>query len=71
MTAIDTTPTQTVAAQSDDTSVSLDTRILIGVLLFIAAWAGSVVTWGIPGLYIPALMLVPLIWIALIIISRG
>jgi len=27
--------------------------LLVGALLFIAAWAGSVVLWGIPGLLYP------------------
>jgi hypothetical protein len=45
--------------------------LLLGVLLFIALWAGSVVIWGIPGLYIPAVILVPLIYLVMVIGTRG
>ena len=46
-------------------------RILLGVLAFIAAWGASAVIWGVPGLYLPALALVPVVWVVLILISRG
>ncbi|MBC7132676.1 MAG: hypothetical protein H5U16_06170 [Roseovarius sp.] len=46
-------------------------RILLCLAVLVAAWATSVAIWGIPGLYIPALALVPVIWVALLIISRG
>lgn len=45
--------------------------LLVGVAIFLALWATSVVLFGVPGLYIPALCLVPVIWTGLIIISRG
>lgn len=45
--------------------------LILGAILFIAAWAGSVLLWGIPGLYIPAVILVPLIYVLLILGSRG
>ncbi|MGI3211689.1 hypothetical protein ACROSR_11300 [Roseovarius tibetensis] len=45
--------------------------LLVGVLLFLAAWAGSVVIWGIPGLYIPAVLLVPVIYVLMVLGSRG
>lgn len=45
--------------------------LLVAVAVFLALWAGSVALFGIPGLYIPALALVPVIWTVLIIISRG
>jgi fatty acid desaturase len=46
-------------------------KILLSVAVFVAGWATSVVLWGIPGLYIPALILVPVVWALLLIISRG
>lgn len=46
-------------------------RILLSVAVFVAGWATSVALWGIPGLYIPALALVPVAWVMLIMISRG
>jgi hypothetical protein len=45
--------------------------LLVGALLFIAAWAGSVVLWGIPGFYIPAVILVPVIYVLMVWGSRG
>ena len=48
-----------------------DARILLAVLVALAAWGGAVATWGLPGLYLPALAMVPVIWTLLIIISRG
>jgi len=45
--------------------------ILLSVFLFLAAWGVSIALWGIPGLYIPALAMVPVIWVALLVISRG
>jgi len=46
-------------------------RILLGVLAFVVAWGASVAVWGVPGLYLPALALVPVVWVILILISRG
>ena len=45
--------------------------LLVAVAIFLALWATSVVLFGVPGLYIPALALVPVVWTVLIIISRG
>jgi hypothetical protein len=46
-------------------------RILLSLAVFVAGWATSVALWGIPGLYIPALALVPVVWALLLVISRG
>lgn len=46
-------------------------RILLSLAVLVAGWATSVVLWGIPGLYIPALAMVPVVWVVLLIISRG
>jgi len=59
---------KTPAADPQDTSVA---RILLSVVVLLAAWGASVATWGIPGLYLPALAMVPVIWVLLLIISRG
>lgn len=59
---------KTPAADTPDTSVA---RILLSVVVLLAAWGASVATWGIPGLYLPALAMVPVIWVLLLIISRG
>jgi hypothetical protein len=37
----------------------------------LALWAILVMTFGLPGLYIPALISVPVIWAVLLVISRG
>jgi hypothetical protein len=46
-------------------------RILLTVLVALAAWGVCIFLWGIPGLYLPALALVPVVWAALIAISMG
>ncbi len=67
-------------AQTDTHLSDIDARdpdeaaaipILLAVLGFLATWGVSIALWGIPGLYIPALAMVPVIWIALLVISRG
>ena len=45
--------------------------LIVAVVIFLALWATSVALFGIPGLYIPALALVPVIWALLIVVSRG
>lgn len=54
-----------------DPDAALVVPILIGVVLFLALWGGSIALWGVPGLYIPAVIMVPVIWVALLLISRG
>ena len=48
-----------------------DARILLTVLVALALWGVSIATWGVPGLYIPALCMVPVMYVILILISRG
>ncbi len=50
---------------------SIAVRILLLLGLILSAWGGAIVIWGVPGLYLPALALVPLIWLFLLIISRA
>lgn len=45
--------------------------LIVAVVVFLALWATSVALFGVPGLYIPALALVPVIWALLILVSRG
>ncbi|MGK7755638.1 MULTISPECIES: hypothetical protein [unclassified Roseovarius] len=40
-------------------------------LVLLTVWGGAIVLWGVPGLYLPALALVPVIWVFLLIISRA
>jgi hypothetical protein len=63
-------------AQADDQAArtkatKLEGRILLAVLIGLICWGLSIFTWGVPGLYIPALALVPVIYVLLILISRG
>ncbi|WP_428511437.1 hypothetical protein [Roseovarius sp.] len=57
------------AEGSSETSIAVRILLFLGVLL--AAWVGAIVIWGVPGLYLPALALVPVIWLFLLIISRA
>lgn len=50
---------------------STEKTVLLAVLLFLALWTAAVVTFGLPGLYLPALALVPVMWGLLVVISRG
>jgi len=70
MTMTATTPPAETAGQADP-DTALAAKLLLAVLVFLAGWATSVALWGIPGLYIPALALVPVIYVVLILISRG
>lgn len=61
-----------VAAEKEPLSeAAVVTRILLSVFFFLALWAGAVVTWGLPGLYMPAVALVPVIFAGLMLITRG
>ncbi|TCL08641.1 hypothetical protein BXY66_0679 [Shimia isoporae] len=54
---------------------TVSTKTLIAIyaviLLAVVLWGTSIALFGIPGLYIPALCAVPVIWTILLIISRG
>lgn len=67
--------TQTSKTAADQTPRDPDAAavvpIMIGLVIFLALWGGSIALWGVPGLYIPAVMMVPVIWAALLLISRG
>lgn len=65
----DHTPTQ-----NTDTSNGAgrrDALILLVVLVALVVWGVSIALWGVPGLYIPALCMVPIVWVLLVMISRG
>ncbi|MDO5757038.1 MAG: hypothetical protein Q4P24_05920 [Rhodobacterales bacterium] len=46
-------------------------RILLVILVALVAWGLSIFFFGVPGLYLPALALVPVVWIALLAITVG
>ena len=67
MTAIDAS----TASAAPTKKISTEIMILLITLLAVVAWGASVFFFGIPGLYIPALAMVPVMYVLLIIISRG
>lgn len=71
MTLTATQTTDAIRTEHRDSDAFAVAPILLSVAVFVAAWATSVALWGIPGLYIPALALVPVIWALLLMISRG
>ncbi len=46
-------------------------NIWYALLAFVSLWGISIMLFGIPGLYIPAVCLVPVIFVVLILITRG
>lgn len=58
-------------ASSETVSKKTLIAIYAVVLLAVALWGLSIAIFGIPGLYIPAVAAVPVIYVLLIIISRG
>ena len=72
MTTIQTDVSDATAhTQTRDPDDAAAAPILLTVLLLLVGWGISVALWGIPGLYIPALAMVPVMWIVLLLISRG
>jgi hypothetical protein len=71
MSAIDASADLAATAPIPAKKTSIETKILLITLLAIVAWGASVFFFGIPGLYIPALAMVPVMYLMLIIISRG
>jgi hypothetical protein len=41
------------------------------VFAFVSAWACAVALWGLPALYLTAVGLVPLMFVLLVLITRG
>lgn len=48
-----------------------DENLLYAAIAFICGWGCSVMLFGLPGLYLPALALVPVMFLVLILISKG
>lgn len=46
-------------------------NIYYALLTLVSAWGCAFVTFGLPGLYVPALLLVPVVLLALVLLSRG
>lgn len=48
-----------------------DHNIYYALAAFLSGWACLVMLFGLPGLYLPAVMLVPVIFALLLLITRG
>ena len=51
--------------------MSPDVKMFLAIAVFLMLWALSFVTWGIPGLYLPAVAMVPVIFTLMMLITRG
>lgn len=73
MTATDLSENDTTQTETPDkgSETRLAAWIIAAVLVVLAGWAASIAAWGVVGLYIPALALVPVIWIVLLLLVRG
>lgn len=45
--------------------------LLFLALAAVALWGLSFATWGVPGLYLPAVAMVPVIMVTLLLVTRG
>lgn len=48
-----------------------DENIYYAIATFVSLWGCSIMLFGLPGLYIPALCMVPMMFAVLITITRG
>ena len=46
-------------------------NIWFALIGFVSLWMSSALVFGLPGLYIPALILVPLVFVLLLVITWG
>ncbi|SDD94855.1 hypothetical protein [Ruegeria marina] len=46
-------------------------NIYYAIAAGLSLWGCAIMLFGLPGLYLPALAMVPVMWIILILISRG
>lgn len=71
MTIADTSAPAATRGKARLTERQQTAAILMTVLLIVAAWGLSFATWGIPGLYVPAVAMVPVVLACLILITVG
>lgn len=45
--------------------------LYLGVVLLVALWGGGVALFGLPGLFLPALAMVPVMMLILVRLTRG
>lgn len=46
-------------------------NVWFALIGFVSLWLSSALVFGLPGLYIPALMLVPVVFVVLFLITKG
>lgn len=46
-------------------------NVWFAIIGFISLWLSSALVFGLPGLYIPALMMVPVMFVVLLLISKA
>ncbi|NSX54693.1 hypothetical protein [Parasulfitobacter algicola] len=54
-----------------DVSDGDESNIYYALVIFLASWLSAILLFGYPGLIIPALLMVPTMFVVLILISRG
>jgi hypothetical protein len=60
-------------AHADDhhTEIKTPAWLYVVLALVVVLWGTSVALFGVPGLYMPAVAAVPVIFLTLVLISRG
>ncbi|WP_299970674.1 hypothetical protein [uncultured Roseobacter sp.] len=46
-------------------------NVWFAIIIFVSLWLISALTFGLPGLYIPAVAMVPVIFVVLLLITKG
>lgn len=46
-------------------------NLMYALIAFVCGWGCSILLFGLPGLYLPALGLVPVMFLVLVLISKG
>lgn len=57
------------ASETDEKALVM--KILLTVLFVVVAWGLSIFMFGVPGLYIPAVIATPIMYVVLITIANG
>jgi fatty acid desaturase len=64
-------PAHGTSSHGKEKTTNTEKALFLAVLVALLAWGLAIFTWGVPGLYIPALAMVPVMYVILILISRG
>jgi len=58
-------------AQTQNPATRRAALIFAAIVVYLALWALAVVLFGVPGLYVPALIKVPVVFGLLLLVTRG